>query len=56
MNESNLSMLDKDRSEFLSQFSDCFFDSLPSELPPERFEDHAIDLIPGTSPPNRPPL
>ena len=55
VNESNLSMLDKDRSEFLSQFSDCFSDSLLSELPPERSEDHAIDLIPGTSPLNRPP-
>ena len=55
VNESNLSMLDRDRSEFLSQFSDVFSDSLPSELPPERSEDHAIDLIPGTSPPNRPP-
>ena len=24
-------------------------------LPPERPEDHAIDLVPGCSPPNRPP-
>ena len=55
VNESNLSMLDRDRSEFLSQFSDVFSDSLPSELPSERSEDHAIDLIPGSSPPNRPP-
>ncbi|MCO5570686.1 hypothetical protein L7F22_024413 [Adiantum nelumboides] len=53
--ESNLSVLDKERSMFLQQFSDCFLDSLPSQLPPERPEDHAIDLVPGSSPPNRPP-
>ncbi|MCO5591278.1 hypothetical protein L7F22_045259 [Adiantum nelumboides] len=53
--ESNLSVLDKERSMFLQQYSDCFFDSLPSQLPPERPEDHAIDLVPGSSPPNRPP-
>ncbi|MCO5591575.1 hypothetical protein L7F22_045562 [Adiantum nelumboides] len=45
---------DKERSMFLQQFSDCFFDSLPSQLPPERPEDHAIDLVPGSNPPNRP--
>ncbi|MCO5547675.1 hypothetical protein L7F22_001126 [Adiantum nelumboides] len=48
-------MLDKERSMFLQQFSDCFSDSLPSQLLPERIEDHAIDLVPGSSPPNRPP-
>ncbi|MCO5605831.1 hypothetical protein L7F22_060015 [Adiantum nelumboides] len=53
--ESNLSMMDKERSMFLQQFSDYFSDSLPSQLPPERPEDHAIDLVPGSSPPNRPP-
>ncbi|MCO5549002.1 hypothetical protein L7F22_002468 [Adiantum nelumboides] len=53
--ESNLSLLDKERSMFLQQYSDCFSDSLPSQLPPERPEDHAIDLVPGSSPPNRPP-
>ncbi|MCO5560851.1 hypothetical protein L7F22_014471 [Adiantum nelumboides] len=53
--ESNLSMLDKERSMFLQQYSDCFSDSLPSQLPLERLEDHAIDLVPGSSPPNRPP-
>ncbi|MCO5596399.1 hypothetical protein L7F22_050460 [Adiantum nelumboides] len=52
--ESNLSVLDKERSMFLQQYSDCFSDSLPSQLPPERLEDHAIDLVPGSSPPNRP--
>ncbi|MCO5612108.1 hypothetical protein L7F22_066370 [Adiantum nelumboides] len=29
--------------------------SLPDRLPPERPEDHRIDLIPGSSPPNQPP-
>ncbi|MCO5557024.1 hypothetical protein L7F22_010579 [Adiantum nelumboides] len=53
--ESNLSVLDKERSMFLQQYSDCFSDSLPSQLPPERPEDHAIDLVLGSSPPNRPP-
>ncbi|MCO5608221.1 hypothetical protein L7F22_062427 [Adiantum nelumboides] len=45
----------KERSMFLQQFSDCFFDSLPSQSPPERPEDRAIDLVPGSSPPTRPP-
>ncbi|MCO5570159.1 hypothetical protein L7F22_023876 [Adiantum nelumboides] len=46
---------DKERAMFLQQYSDCFYDSLPSQLPPKRPEDHAIDLVPGSSPPNRPP-
>ncbi|MCO5588816.1 hypothetical protein L7F22_042776 [Adiantum nelumboides] len=29
--------------------------TLPDELPPERPEDHRIDLIPGSSTPNQPP-
>ncbi|MCO5578132.1 hypothetical protein L7F22_031970 [Adiantum nelumboides] len=46
--ESNLSVLDKERSMFLQQYSDCFSDSSPSQLPLERpNEDHAIDLVPG---------
>ena len=53
--ESNLSVLDKEKSIFLQQFSDCFSDSLQSQLPLERRKDHAIDLVPGCSPPNRPP-
>ena len=41
---------------FLQTFSDCFSDSIPNELPPTRGEDdHRIELVPGTSPPNRPP-
>ena len=41
---------------YLKQSKDCFSDELPSELPPVRNEDdHRIDLIPGSAPPNRPP-
>ena len=38
---------------FLKQFEDCFIES--GELPPTRPEDHRIDLIPGSSPPNLSP-
>ena len=51
----NLGELDKARFEFLKQYQDCFSESLPGVLPPERPEDHTIVEIPGTSPPNRPP-
>ena len=45
-----------DQAKFLSQYKDCFATSLPDELPPSRGnDDHRIDLIPGSSPPNRPP-
>ena len=45
-----------DQQEFLKTFNECFADELPQEVPPLRGEDdHKIDLIPGTSPPNRPP-
>ncbi|MCO5582115.1 hypothetical protein L7F22_036005 [Adiantum nelumboides] len=53
--ESNLSVLNKERSMFLQQYSDCISDSLPSQLSPERPEDHAIDLVPGSRPTNSPP-
>ncbi len=53
--ESNVFALDESRRIFLDKFSDCFSDSLPTELPPKRPKDHAIDLIPRSSPPNRPP-
>ena len=44
------------QKEFLNKFKDCFSSSIPNELPPSRGEDdHKIDLIPGSSPPNRPP-
>ena len=50
-----MSILDKERIDFISQYRDCFLDSLPGELPPERPEDHQIDIVPGSSPPNKPP-
>ncbi|MCO5596075.1 hypothetical protein L7F22_050133 [Adiantum nelumboides] len=35
---------------------DCFADEIPNDLSPSRGEDdHKIELIPGSSPPNRPP-
>ena len=67
VNSSNSSLHDdthttlKDTQEeevksYLKQYQDCFSDELPNELPPVRGEDdHMIDLIPGTAPPNRPP-
>lgn len=47
--------LSQERLNFLKQFSNSFSQELPSQLPPERSEDHKIDLVPGCSPPNRPP-
>ncbi|MCO5546674.1 hypothetical protein L7F22_000109 [Adiantum nelumboides] len=43
-------------SKFLNQVQDVFIDDIPRELPPKRGDDeHAIELIPGSSPPNKPP-
>ncbi|MCO5567448.1 hypothetical protein L7F22_021139 [Adiantum nelumboides] len=43
-----------DAEEFhIMPLQDC--DVLLDELPPERPEDHRIDVVPGSSPPNRPP-
>ena len=53
--QNSLSVLDRERHEFINNFADCFSDSLPGELPPKRPEDHTIDLVPGSSPPNQPP-
>ncbi|MCO5609407.1 hypothetical protein L7F22_063633 [Adiantum nelumboides] len=51
-----LSVEQKDQQEFLNSFKDCFVDEIPKELPPSRGgDDHKIELIPGSSPPNRPP-
>ena len=41
---------------FLQKYDDCFADSIPNELPPARGDDdHRIELVQGSSPPNRPP-
>ncbi|MCO5557864.1 hypothetical protein L7F22_011436 [Adiantum nelumboides] len=55
VNESG-SKEDLELSKFLNQFQDVFIDDIPGELPPKRGDDdHAIELIPGSSPPNKPP-
>ncbi|MCO5576395.1 hypothetical protein L7F22_030205 [Adiantum nelumboides] len=47
---------DLELSNFLNQFQDVFIDDIPRELPPKRGDDdHMIELIPGSSPPNKPP-
>ena len=47
-----LNAQDKDKVQFLNRFKDCFFDALVGELPLERIEDHQIDLVPRSEPPN----
>ena len=37
-----------------SQYADVFPDELPPGLPPSRDIDHRIELVPGSTPPNRP--
>ncbi|MCO5589327.1 hypothetical protein L7F22_043293 [Adiantum nelumboides] len=55
VNESGLQE-DLELSKFLNQFQDVFIDGIPGELPPKRGDDdHAIELIPSSSPPNKPP-
>ncbi|MCO5606955.1 hypothetical protein L7F22_061146 [Adiantum nelumboides] len=55
VNESG-SQEDLELSKFLNQFQDVFINDIPEELPPKRGDDdHAIELIPGSSPPNKPP-
>ncbi|MCO5599657.1 hypothetical protein L7F22_053762 [Adiantum nelumboides] len=55
VNESGMQE-DLDLSNFLNQFQDVFIDDIPRELPPKQGDDdHMIELIPGSSPPNKPP-
>ncbi|MCO5607614.1 hypothetical protein L7F22_061811 [Adiantum nelumboides] len=55
VNESGLQE-DLELSKFLNQFQDVFIDDILGELPPKRGDDdHVIELIPGSSPPNKPP-
>ena len=44
-------------ANFLRYLQDIFMvDNIPSEMPPSRdVVDHGIDLIPGLTPPNKPP-
>ncbi len=54
-NLSNLSKEEIIQKEFHDEYAHCFTDSIPGELPPSRGEeDHRIDLIPETSPLNKP--
>ncbi|MCO5571025.1 hypothetical protein L7F22_024756 [Adiantum nelumboides] len=55
VNESGIQE-DLELSKFLNRFQDVFIDDIPREVPPKRGDDdHAIELIPGSSPPNKPP-
>ncbi|MCO5571572.1 hypothetical protein L7F22_025316 [Adiantum nelumboides] len=55
VNESG-SQEDLELSKFLNQFQDVFIDDILGELPPKRGDDdHAIELILGSSPRNKPP-
>ena len=43
-------------NEFLHTYNSCVTDEIPNELPPSRGDDdHRIDLIQGSSPPNTAP-
>ncbi|MCO5553261.1 hypothetical protein L7F22_006782 [Adiantum nelumboides] len=55
VNENGM-QVDLELFNFLNQFQDVFIDDIPGELPPKRGDDdHMIELIPGSSPPNKPP-
>ncbi|MCO5580691.1 hypothetical protein L7F22_034561 [Adiantum nelumboides] len=55
VNESGVSE-DLELSTFLNQFQDVFIDDILGELPPKRGDDdHEIELILSSSPPNKPP-
>ena len=56
-NLSNLSQYEINQKVFLDEYASCFTDSIPRELPPSRgVDDHRIDLILGTTPPNKPTI
>ena len=48
----NLDTENQEQIKLLKKYKDCFLEDLPFQLPPERPEDHQIDIIPGSSPPN----
>ncbi|MCO5546846.1 hypothetical protein L7F22_000283 [Adiantum nelumboides] len=46
----------KEHMKFLNDYKECFSETIPMEMPPSRGkDDHKIDLMPRTTPPNRPP-
>ncbi|MCO5579632.1 hypothetical protein L7F22_033489 [Adiantum nelumboides] len=48
--------VENDLHSFLNEHTELFIDDISSELPPKRGDDdHRIDLIPRSSPPNKPP-
>ena len=52
----NITQEDMKLSNFLSEYQDIFTNDIPGELPPVRGDDdHMIELLPGSSPPNKPP-
>jgi len=53
--EHQSSDLDPAVAKLLEEYRDVFPDELPSGLPPARPYDHSIDLLPGSSPPAKPP-
>ena len=45
-----------DNSSFLKEFQDIFTNDIPRDLPSScKEDDHTIDLLPASSPPNKPP-
>ncbi|MCO5612442.1 hypothetical protein L7F22_066709 [Adiantum nelumboides] len=55
VNENGM-QVDLELSNFLNQFQDVCIDDILGELPPKRGDDdHTIELILGSSPPNKPP-
>ena len=48
----NLDAENQEQIKLLKKYKDCFLEDLPYQLPPERPEDHQIDIIPGSSSPN----
>ena len=57
MHNDHNDMHDLHLKEFLHTYDSCFKDEIPNELPPIRGDDdHRIELIQGSSPPNRAPI
>ena len=56
--DSSTDASDSERKELLAlleEYKDVFPSELPSVLPPKRPTDHHIEVLPGSSPPSRPP-